>query len=60
MPLAGGWSGRWRHSQLEAGRVVVFPGDKKVRDRVHARLAQRVDEKAARKLEQQSEKQVGV
>jgi hypothetical protein len=61
MPLSGGWSGCGsNHVKLEPVPFVYFPGDKAVRDPVHARLEKRAAEKAARKLEQQSEKQVGV
>jgi hypothetical protein len=47
MPLAGGWSGRRvKHVQYAPVAVLHFPKDKKVRDSVHARLAQRMAEKA--------------
>ena len=50
MPLSGGWSGCGsNHVKLEPVPFVHFPGDKKVRDSVHARLAKKIAAREAQK-----------
>ena len=52
---AGRWSGRGAcYVRLERVEEVVFPGDKKARDRVHARLAKKIAAREARKTERMS------
>jgi hypothetical protein len=49
MPTSGRWTGcSSKHVKLEHVPFVYFPGDKAVRDPVHARLAKRAAEKAAK------------
>ena len=52
---AGRWSGLGAsYVRLERVEEVVFPGDKKARDRVHARLAKKIAAREAEKTERMS------
>ncbi len=52
---AGRWSGLGAsYVTLERVEELVFPGDKKTRDRVHARLAKKIAAREAEKTERMS------
>ena len=53
MPLSGGWSGCGpKNMKLEPVPFVYFPGDKEIRDSVHARLAMKLAAREAQKAKQ--------
>jgi hypothetical protein len=53
MPLSGGWSGCGsNHVKVEPVAFVHFPGDKEIRNSVHARLAKKMAAREAQKAKQ--------